>query len=95
MINASSSADHFDDFLAGDSDGWAGWLRLFAVEEVEGPVVLVLSEVGWDVVVEAGTEEDRDAPGVEESPASSFGIRSSEISTLAVEEISSRTCHVK
>ncbi|KAI9699296.1 MAG: hypothetical protein M1836_002906 [Candelina mexicana] len=95
MINASSSADHFDDFLAGDSDGCAGWLRLFAVEEVEGPVVLVPLEVAWDVEVDAGTEEDRDAPGVGDSPASSFGIRSSEISRLAVLGSPTRLCHVK
>lgn len=58
---------------------------MFTVNEAGGAVVLAVLEVAWEVEVDVGTDEDRDAVGVEESPASSLGIRSSEISMLAIE----------
>lgn len=85
MIFSSSSGDHFDCFLAGDSDGcvpcclFVGTLAA-AKSGVESAVV--------DVIVVAGTDADRDDGGAEmvaraSSSSSSFGFRSSEISTLA------------
>lgn len=50
MIRASSSGDHLDCFLAGDSAVWAGWRRL------AGTVAGIL-DVSWGT----GGTEDKDA----------------------------------
>ena len=73
MMSASSSADHFDCFFAGDSDGCAGCPRLVATEPWDDDVASVAG---------AGTDEDL-LSGWGEDSSSSFGMRRSEISTLA------------
>lgn len=73
-MSESSSADHFDCFFAGDSDGWAGCPRLAATEGCEEEVARVVG---------TGTEEDRLLMGGGEDSSCSLGMRRSEISTLA------------
>lgn len=83
MIFSSSSGDHLDCFLAGDSDGCTPWC-LFAG-------TLPAADRGVDsAVVDAatvvGTDAERDEAGaevVDRASSSSFGLRSSEISTLS------------
>jgi len=55
MIKASSSADHFDCFFAGDSEVWAGNGRFVGTEFVELEVV----EAAVPGVC-AGTDTDRE-----------------------------------
>lgn len=85
MILASSSGDHFDCFLAGDSEGWA-WLperRFAGMEEVGGGCGV---RPGVDTTLR-GTEAERDDGGAEGRVAwwssSSLGLSSNEISTVA------------
>ena len=85
MILSSSSGDHLDCFLAGDSDGWTPW-SLFV-----GTVAAAVSGVGSDVVdatAVVGTEGERDEAGTEvvDRASSSSCLRSSEISTLLKSE---------
>jgi hypothetical protein len=85
MIFSSSSGDHLDCFLAGDSDGCVPCCLFIGTlaatnSGVESAVV--------DAIVVGGTDADRDDGGAEtvaraSSSSSSFGFRSSEISTLA------------
>lgn len=95
MINASSSGDHLDCFLAGDSAVWAGCKRLAGTEAgilvidgggADGP------DTGDDAIDMGGSagpegttldgSADVVVPGGLLS-SSSCGFRSSEISTLA------------
>jgi hypothetical protein len=65
-MRASSSADHFDCFFAGDSVEFGGRLRFTGADWMGG-----------------GNDDDRDEPGGKDS-FWSLGMRSSEISTVAV-----------
>lgn len=99
IINASSSGDHFDCFFAGDSDEWAGWIRLAGTDgdtlaerggnEVKGAGAATGAAVVVVIVaVIAGGPKTslggRLAAVVTGAvSSSSSGFRSNEISTLA------------
>ena len=85
MILVSSSGDHLDCFLAGDSVRWAP----VAEDLLDGTVAAIDSGVEFAVVevaTVAGTEAEREETGpdaVDCTSSSSLALRSSEISTLA------------
>ncbi len=73
MIRASSWVDHFDCFFVGDSDSWVGCPRFVASELCDDDVARVPG---------AGADEELFKGGGDDSSCS-FGMRRSEISTLA------------
>lgn len=83
MIFSSSSGDHLDCFLAGDSAGWVPCCLLVGTQAAAG------MGVDWAVVdatAMVGTDAERDDSGIEvvdRASSSSSGLRSSEISTLS------------
>jgi hypothetical protein len=91
MMSASSSGDHFDCFLAGDSAVWAGCRRLAGTDAgalavrggadgkgVEAATGIVPTEAGGRIL-----EGKADVVVTEAASSSSWGFKSSEISTLA------------
>ena len=78
MIRASSSADHLDCFLAGDSSEWDGCGRLVGTEVVVTEVVVTAVAVVLGAVTEDADLDEACGDGA----SSSFGLRRSEISTL-------------
>lgn len=89
MIRESSSGDHLDCFLAGDSEVCDGWRRLGAPVEPaldSGGMVMAAMAAGPGIIMPM---EPRGGPtdlgGYPElgASSSSWGLSSSEISTLA------------
>ncbi len=82
MIFSSSSGDHLDCFLAGVSDGWVPCCLFVGTLAAADSGV---DSAVFDATAVVGTDADRDDAGtevVDRASSSSFGLRSSEISTL-------------